>query len=111
MSRRVLTRAAILLALLLLLFAAVLGALYAEQLHAVPLAQWLEQHSTEAWRVDLNTASAEELLQLYGMTETQATRIVAYRTNFAPYRTPSDLLQVSGVTEAMFAIWEPYLIV
>lgn len=51
-------------------------------------------------RLDLNTASAEELARLPGIGEVLAARIVDYRNRYGPFQTPEDLLDVPGIGEA-----------
>jgi len=52
-------------------------------------------------RVDLNTASVEELATLHGIGEVLAARIVAYRTAHGPFRSLGELDRVSGIGEAL----------
>jgi DNA uptake protein ComE-like DNA-binding protein len=49
-------------------------------------------------RIDINHATAVELLKVPGMTRTWAERIVRYR----PYRTKQDLLDQGVVTGAVY---------
>jgi competence protein ComEA len=53
-------------------------------------------------KVNLNTASLEELMTLPGIGETRAKAILAYRQQHGPFRTPEELKQVSGIGEKMF---------
>ena len=80
------------------LFAVLLILLLAASVRAIPgLAQsGAPQAATKskpalppAARIDINHASAEELLKIPGMTSTWAARIVRFR----PYRTKADLLE------------------
>jgi len=47
--------------------------------------------------VNLNRATASELRQLPGIGPVTADRIVAYREQHGPFRTPEDLIEVSGI--------------
>ncbi len=49
--------------------------------------------------VDLNTASAEELMTLPGIGEKRAADIVADREANGPYRFPEDVTRVKGIGE------------
>lgn len=54
-------------------------------------------------RLDLNRATLEELMELPGIGETRARRILEYREENGPFRQASDLMQVSGIGEGIFA--------
>jgi competence protein ComEA len=49
-------------------------------------------------KVDINTASLDELLRVPGMTRTWAVRIIRYR----PYRAKNDLLDRGVVTSQVY---------
>lgn len=51
-------------------------------------------------KVNINTASAEELQTLSGIGEVKAERIVAYRENNGPFERVEDLLNVTGIGQA-----------
>ncbi|WP_297212305.1 ComEA family DNA-binding protein [uncultured Flavonifractor sp.] len=51
--------------------------------------------------VDLNTATAEELMSLPGIGEKRAAAIVAYREANGPFRIPEDLTRVDGIGEGI----------
>ena len=57
---------------------------------------------TEAGRVDLNTASAEELQTLPGIGEVLAARIIEYREQSGPFACPEELMAVKGIGESLF---------
>jgi len=48
-------------------------------------------------KINLNTASAQELTSLPGIGEVLAARIVAYREEHGPFQTLDDIMQVSGI--------------
>lgn len=48
-------------------------------------------------KINLNTASAEELASLPGIGGVLAARIVAYREEHGPFQTLDDIMQVSGI--------------
>ena len=55
--------------------------------------------ATEDARINVNTASAEDLEMLPGIGPALSAAIVAYREAQGPFREPEDLLQISGIGE------------
>jgi comEA protein len=50
-----------------------------------------------AERININTASVQELENLPGVGKTIAQRIIAYRKQNGPFNSPDDLLKVKGL--------------
>jgi competence protein ComEA len=50
-------------------------------------------------RINLNTATAEELDVLPGVGEVTAARIISYREQYGPFRSVDDLIHVEGISE------------
>jgi DNA uptake protein ComE-like DNA-binding protein len=57
-------------------------------------------------RIDINTATIDELLKVPGMTRTWAARIIRYR----PYRAKSDLLDRGVVSSEVYDRIKNYII-
>src|SRR5689334_25409600 len=49
--------------------------------------------------VDLNRATAEELLKLPGIGEVMSRRIIDYREHHGPFRRPAEIIIVEGFSE------------
>ena len=56
--------------------------------------------------LDLNSATAAELMELPGIGVELAERIVAYREEHGPFGTEDELLKVSGIGEGKLAALE-----
>lgn len=53
-------------------------------------------------KVNLNTATLEELMTLDGIGEKVAERILSFREKNGPFQHPEDLMMVKGVGEKIF---------
>ena len=53
-------------------------------------------------RLDLNSATREELIALPGIGEALADRILAYRQTYGPFTDASQLMDVSGIGELKY---------
>ena len=62
-------------------------------------------------KVDLNRATIQELVELPGIGETVAARIVSYREENGGFRAPEELMNVRGIGEKTYLKLEPYLTV
>lgn len=65
--------------------------------------------SSSEFRINLNTASAEDLQKIPGIGPTIAQRILAYRTEQGGFQSVSELMAVSGIGEKSLEHFEPYL--
>lgn len=62
-------------------------------------------------KLNLNTATVDELMQLPGIGLSKAERIVAWRTKHGPFKRPADLRRVKGFGYKTFKKLEPHLAV
>lgn len=60
----------------------------------------------ELERINLNAATAEDLMELPGIGEELAARIVEYREANGPFRTVEQLTEVSGIGQGKLAALE-----
>jgi competence protein ComEA len=77
----------------------------------VGLISVLHVNAAEVQKVNINTASAEELAQLKGIGPSHASKIVAYREKNGPFKMPEDLMQVSGIGQKTFDTNQELIIV
>lgn len=54
-------------------------------------------------KININSATKEELMTLSGIGEARAESIIAYREENGPFQTVEDIMLVSGIKESAFA--------
>ena len=50
-------------------------------------------------RININSASREELIKLKGVGPANADRIIEYREKYGPFQKPEDITKVKGIGE------------
>ena len=75
---------------------------YTKEEAAAGLAPTEESSSTSDGKVNINTASTEELTSLKGIGQTRAESIVAYRQEHGAFAAVEDLKAVSGIGDATY---------
>ncbi len=68
----------------------------------VTLAGVISLYAGEIAKININTASAEELTQLKGIGPSHAAKIVEYREKNGPFKLPEDVIQVPGIGRKTF---------
>ncbi|QUI23889.1 helix-hairpin-helix domain-containing protein [Vallitalea pronyensis] len=61
--------------------------------------------------ININTASASELMELSGVGESRAELIVTYRKENGPFQSKEDIMLVSGIKEGLFQKIKDFIIV
>ena len=59
--------------------------------------------------LNVNTATVDELMEVPGIGEVLAARIVEFREQYGNFTSLEQLLQVKGIGEKRFENWLPYL--
>lgn len=77
----------------------------------VPATMVAETTAPNPGKVNLNTATAEELMTLPGIGPAKAEAILQYRSEYGGFTEPSELLNVKGIGEQIFEKIVPYLTV
>ena len=67
--------------------------------------------ANEAAKVNINTASAEELASLKKVGLKTASRIVEYRSTVGMFKAPEELMNVKGIGEKIFELNKDRIIV
>ena len=62
----------------------------------------IQANAGDVEKININTATAEELMQLNGVGAKYADRIIAYREKYGPFKKPEDIMRVSGIGQKTF---------
>lgn len=53
-------------------------------------------------KININTATAEEITQLKGIGQAYAERVIKYRDENGPFKNPEDIIKVPGIGQKLF---------
>jgi len=62
-------------------------------------------------KININTATADELLQLIGIGEKKAALIIEFREKQGPFKSPEDLMKVPGIGIKTFEANQEHIVV
>jgi len=62
-------------------------------------------------RIDLNTATIDELMEIPNIGETRAQAIIAYREEQGSFESIADIMEVSGIGEGIYEQVKDYICV
>lgn len=62
-------------------------------------------------KININTASVVELVQLQNVGPSYAQKIVAFRQQNGPFKTPEDIMLVAGIGQKTFEVNKDRIIV
>ena len=62
-------------------------------------------------RININTASKTELMQIPGIGENKADRIISYRENHGRFGSPEEIKNISGIGDGVFEGLKDYITV
>lgn len=71
----------------------------------------MQEGENSSEKININTATVEELSTLPGIGESRAKDIISYRTNVGKFEKIDDIKNVSGIGEAMFMRLKGYITV
>jgi len=77
----------------------------------VALISALNAKAAEGQKININTASAEELAQLKGIGPSHAAKIVEYREKNGPFKMPEEITQISGIGQKTFEANQEFIVV
>ena len=60
-------------------------------------------------KLDINTASKEDFMQLDGIGETISGRIIEYRNEHGSFKSTDELMNINGITESLYKRIEQYI--
>ena len=72
-------------------------------------AQTTAEGVTNDGKINLNTASKDQLMTIPGVGESKADSIIAYRQEQGMFQSTEDVMNISGIKEGMYAKIKDYI--
>jgi len=70
-----------------------------------------QQSQTSGTQININIATAEQLMNLPGIGQAKAESIISYRTENGKFQKIEDLMKISGIKEGLFGKIKAFIIV
>ena len=80
-----------------------------EEVKERPLENNTATDTDDSDKVNINTASKEELMTLPGIGEARALAIIAYRKENGPFTSVEELKEVEGIKDGVFSKMKDYI--
>lgn len=78
----------------------------------IPTMEEVEQQAEEtSGKVNINTATKSELMELPGVGEAKASQIIQYREDYGSFAQIEDIMDISGIKEGLFEKIKEYITV
>ena len=77
----------------------------------IPSVEELKQQEESSDKININTASKTQLMELPGVGEAKAKQIVSYRETHGRFQKIEDIMLISGIKEALFEQIKEYITV
>lgn len=71
--------------------------------------EYATSKKTDDGKININTASKEELMTIPGIGQAKAAAIVAYREKNGPFSSLEELMQVEGIKDGVFTKMKDYI--
>ena len=71
-------------------------------IHIPKIGETADLHENNDGKININTASVEELMTISGIGEAKAKSIVSYREKHGYFRTIDSIMEVSGIGQSLF---------
>lgn len=75
------------------------------------LEEMVASESQDSGKINLNTATKDQLMTLPGVGESKANSIIEYREENGGFQKVEDIMEISGIKEGLFAQIKDYIMV